>query len=152
MSSIQFLVHTDWKINDLNPIWVRLLGRSQLSNHSVLPCLQINTCYSCWLINVGHEYSYENTWYTCNLLVFFFLTLSLFILYSHIWSWGLKNLYLLVHLGIWGLCSIIMLDKTHYSIKWHGTIFTASRLLRWWWPFLVQGESWETSYRLSHCI
>ena len=27
----------DWKI-DLNPIWVRLLGRSQLSNPSDLPC------------------------------------------------------------------------------------------------------------------
>ena len=26
------------KINDLNPIWVRLLGRSQLSNPSDLPC------------------------------------------------------------------------------------------------------------------
>ena len=27
-----------WKINDFNPIWVRLLGRSQLSNPSDLPC------------------------------------------------------------------------------------------------------------------
>ena len=30
--------HTGWKIEDLNPIWVRLLGRSQLSNPSDLPC------------------------------------------------------------------------------------------------------------------
>ena len=28
----------EWKIDDLNPIWVRLLGRSQLSNSSDLPC------------------------------------------------------------------------------------------------------------------
>ena len=28
----------DWKIDDLNPIWVRLLGRSQLSHPSDLPC------------------------------------------------------------------------------------------------------------------
>ena len=28
-SSIKFYGHTDWKINDLNPIWARLLGRSQ---------------------------------------------------------------------------------------------------------------------------
>ena len=28
------------KIGDLNPIWVRLLGRSQLSNPSDLPCLR----------------------------------------------------------------------------------------------------------------
>ena len=37
-SSIKFQGHTGWKIDDLNPIWVRLLGRSQLSNPSGLPC------------------------------------------------------------------------------------------------------------------
>ena len=37
-SSIQFQSHTGWKIDDLNPIWVRLLGRSQLSNPPDLPC------------------------------------------------------------------------------------------------------------------
>ena len=36
-SSIKFEGHTGWKI-DLNPIWVRLLGQSQLSNPSDLPC------------------------------------------------------------------------------------------------------------------
>ena len=30
--------HTGWIINDLNPIWVTLLGRSQLSNPWDLPC------------------------------------------------------------------------------------------------------------------
>ena len=38
-SSIIFWGHKGWKIDDLNPIWVRLLGRSQLSNPSDLPCL-----------------------------------------------------------------------------------------------------------------
>ena len=37
-SSIKFRGHTGWKIDDLNPIWVRLLGRSQLSNPSDWPC------------------------------------------------------------------------------------------------------------------
>ena len=37
-SSIKFQGHTGWKIDDLNPIWVRLLGRLQLSNPSDLPC------------------------------------------------------------------------------------------------------------------
>ena len=37
-SSIKFQGHTGWKINDLNPIWVRLLGQSQLSNPLDLPC------------------------------------------------------------------------------------------------------------------
>ena len=37
-SSVKFQGHTGWKIDDLDPIWVRLLGRSQLSNPSDLPC------------------------------------------------------------------------------------------------------------------
>ena len=36
--SIKFQGHMGWKIDDFNPIWVRLLGRSQLSNPSYLPC------------------------------------------------------------------------------------------------------------------
>ena len=38
-SSIKFQGHRGWKIDNLNPIWVRLLGRWQLSNPSDLPCL-----------------------------------------------------------------------------------------------------------------
>ena len=37
--SIKFQGHSGRKIDDLNPIWVRLLGQSQLSNPSDLPCL-----------------------------------------------------------------------------------------------------------------
>ena len=37
--SIKFQGHTYRKTDNLNPIWVRLLGRSQLSNPSDLPCL-----------------------------------------------------------------------------------------------------------------
>ena len=37
-SSFEFQGHTGWKIDDLNPIWVRLLGWSQLSDPSDLPC------------------------------------------------------------------------------------------------------------------
>ena len=36
-SYIKLQGHTGWKIDYLNPIWVRLLGRSQLSNPSDLP-------------------------------------------------------------------------------------------------------------------
>ena len=43
-SSIKFRGHTGWKINDSNPIWVRLLGRSQLSNPSDLPCYLFVFC------------------------------------------------------------------------------------------------------------
>ena len=38
-SSIKFQGHTGWKIDNLNPIWERLIGLSQLSNPSDLPCL-----------------------------------------------------------------------------------------------------------------
>ena len=44
-SSVKFLCHTGWKISDLNQVWVRLLGWSQLSNPSDLPCL-----FSCKMI------------------------------------------------------------------------------------------------------
>ena len=39
-SPIKFQDHRGWKSYDLNPIWVRLLGRSQLSNPSDLPCFE----------------------------------------------------------------------------------------------------------------
>ena len=37
-SYIKFQGHTGWKIDELDQIWARLLGRSQLSNPSDLPC------------------------------------------------------------------------------------------------------------------
>ena len=37
-SYIKYQGHTGWKINDLDQIWARLLGWSQLSNPSDLPC------------------------------------------------------------------------------------------------------------------
>ena len=37
-SYINFQGHMSWKINELDQIWARLLGRSQLSNPSDLPC------------------------------------------------------------------------------------------------------------------
>ena len=36
-SFIKFQGHTGWLIDDFNPIWVRLLSQSQLSNPSDLP-------------------------------------------------------------------------------------------------------------------
>ena len=48
-SFIKFQGHTGWLIDDLNQIWVRLLGRSQLSNPSDLsfyyPILVISRMY-----------------------------------------------------------------------------------------------------------
>ena len=47
-SSAKFRCHTGWKNNDLDWIWTRLQGRSQLSNPSDLPCFYIWS-FSCWL-------------------------------------------------------------------------------------------------------
>ena len=47
-SSIQFWGHTGWKIDVSNPIWVRLLGRSQLSNPSDLPCFVTSEAIRQW--------------------------------------------------------------------------------------------------------
>ena len=41
-SSIKIQGHTGWKIDDLDQIWARLLGWSQLSNPSDLPCYNYN--------------------------------------------------------------------------------------------------------------
>ena len=42
---IKFLGHMGWKISDLSKVWIKLLGWSQLSNPSDLPCL-----FSCKMI------------------------------------------------------------------------------------------------------
>ena len=56
-SSIKFQGHTGWKIDDLSPVWGRLLGRSQLSNPSDLPC-------SSWTLNLYIRSINEEFW--CN--------------------------------------------------------------------------------------
>ena len=48
-SSTKFQGHMGWKINDFNPIWVRLLGWSQLSNPSDLPCFHQQNPASQWV-------------------------------------------------------------------------------------------------------
>ena len=53
-SSIKFQGHTGKKIDDLNPIRVRLLGRSQLSNPSDLPCLHLIT-----IPNMNLQWTFE---------------------------------------------------------------------------------------------
>ena len=55
-SSIKYQGHTGWKIDDLNPVWVRLLGRSQLSNPSDLPCY-------CCNLNAIDRLLYLNYWF-----------------------------------------------------------------------------------------
>ena len=62
------------KIDDLNPIWVRLLGRSQLSNPSDLPCW--NYCHFCQgpislLMYVLYQYDITNRVWCQNNVVSF---------------------------------------------------------------------------------
>ena len=64
-SSIKIHGHTGWKIDNLNPVWVRLLGRSQLSNPSDLPCFNNmqHKIYICIYIYYYIIYC-ENKWNT----------------------------------------------------------------------------------------
>ena len=57
-SSVEFQGHTGWKIYDFNPISVRLLGRSQLSNLSDLPCLCLlyHICTNKWFWRQGAKH------------------------------------------------------------------------------------------------
>ena len=56
-SSIAFRGHTGWKIDDSNPIWERLLSRSQLSNPSDLLCF-ITVIRKCF-VNLWYFLSVE---------------------------------------------------------------------------------------------
>ena len=49
-SSIKFQGHTSRKIENLNPIWERLLGWSHLSNPSDLPCVTLKFYMWPWKI------------------------------------------------------------------------------------------------------
>ena len=59
-SFIKFQGHMEWKTDNLYPIWVRLPGRSQLSNPRDLPCLsKINI----WDVNCAQATAFIlNTW------------------------------------------------------------------------------------------
>ena len=58
-SSIKFLGHTGQKLYDFNPIWVRLLCRSQLSNPSDLPCFP--SSHVCWGLSEGTKHAVHST-------------------------------------------------------------------------------------------
>ena len=61
-SSIKFQGHTGRKIDDLIPIWLRLLGWPQLSNPTDLPCFVPNWSGMRRLIDQGLTLS---IWFTC---------------------------------------------------------------------------------------
>ena len=58
-SFIKFLGHTGWKIDDFNPVWVRLLGRSQPSNPTCSSvCSQHGVYSGLWTWRVDHYINY----------------------------------------------------------------------------------------------
>ena len=69
-SYIIFQGHTGWKIDDLDQIWARLVGRSQLSNSSDLPCLFPESNFSLAL-NINSKLKWHNTLYMCRSLLIF---------------------------------------------------------------------------------
>ena len=88
MPSNKFQGHTGRKIDYLNPISVRLQGRSQLSNPSVLPCF--NRSINPW----GHTRN-SDTHISC-----YFMTIA--IVYPKFWCEGfMTNLSFLVTAENW---------------------------------------------------
>ena len=80
-SFIKFEGHADWKIDDLNPIWVRFLGRLHLSNPSDLPC---------WSQSMICMIKEAVIWYFLSNKLFWTVKISLEILYdgrSRLWIW-----------------------------------------------------------------
>ena len=73
-SSIKCLGHMGWKISDLNQVWVRLIGWSQLSNPLHLPCL-----FSCKMIK---QNQLEN-----HLVLLCHFCEALFLLLKHTVTW-----------------------------------------------------------------
>ena len=66
-SSIKFQGHKGQKIDDLDQIWARLLGRSQLSNPSDLPCYELFWVWICLLTNqVGIHLPRQNGIPSCS--------------------------------------------------------------------------------------
>ena len=62
-SSNKFLGHPGWKIDVSNPIWVRLLGRPQLSNPSDLPCFYLCSFFLlCEISIIINHQNNENIW------------------------------------------------------------------------------------------
>ena len=70
-ASIQFHDHTDQKIENLKPIWIRLLGQSQLSNPSDLPCYFTNIYIPVFVINAWEKWNriHAHKWRITHVLV-----------------------------------------------------------------------------------
>ena len=153
-----------WKIDDFNPVWVRLLGRSQLSNPSDLHCFHnflknncsgtalnhtqilTQTFESSWPNTTQlHLYSEHGTWAVggqenispwCKCFEFF--TIDLFALLS------LAFLDALTYHYLFQLESTACGDKNMHFAKWGFPIFT----LVWWdsrWCFLADFQLASTT-------
>ena len=88
-SSIKFQGYTGWKMYDLNPIWVRLLSRSQLSNPSDLPWVLP------WLVT-EHDSHHLNQWWLLSSRVLYTKQNSVFLHYifiKHTEAWHVNWWY-----------------------------------------------------------
>ena len=106
-SSIKFQGHTGWKIEDLNPISVRLLGQSQLSNPSDLPCfLMPNRVFQ----------TFRQPW--LSVAIFFIQTFGKCSLYSSVrWLWNrLKACWVPVALS--NTSQFVVLTVCSAIVKW----------------------------------
>ena len=140
--SIKFQGHTGWKIDNLNRIRVRLLGWSQLSNPSDLPCLawiSENCCFQFirWQVNVKWWW---NIWCLISYDQFFCKIILWFQDFSLL-SWNLIKSYFPFHSAVrnekfcYSLLSILLLSgitKTSINIgAWMSNDIQGPLLLSW---------------------
>ena len=84
-SSIKFQRHTVWKIDDFNPIWVWLLGRSQLSNISHFPCLFVELLHEFvkFVLLIADYITYSSVVFILNFGIWMYLQL-MYNAYMHV--------------------------------------------------------------------
>ena len=131
-SSIKFQGHTGWKIDDLNPIWVRLLGRSQLSNPSDLPCSFLDIYFSVKLQRIN-TISLENilNWYLVKLQLYLRHTCFLAAT-KHLYKWYFPSVcpsvrlsvrlshlfdYVLLNVSSWNFQELLLMTKVRSMQK-----------------------------------
>ena len=150
-SSIKLRGHMGWKIDDSNQIWVRLLGRSQLSNPSDLPCLDIYSGVYC--LSIILQLSGSHFW---TFILVSTICIILQLSGSHFWTSILVSTVCLSfcsyladifgHLS-WCLLSVYLSFCSHLAV-----IFRTSILVPYLYSFEDQAHRFHLRSTLPVCM
>ena len=104
------LGNTSWKINYLNPVWIRFLARSQLSNPSDLPCY-ICACikYIQAPVKICPSQRNDLTKYY-NIFEWYYQLSFIYLIFSVRCPWILKIIFICIIHCLASLWSIVMIN------------------------------------------